>query len=154
MARGFLQRSDHGLKIGIGIAFVYCLSAQIILTVFAGKIGAYFVQAPEVVAEVARIMLIVSLSFFIAGPLMMIASYFQAIGEAGRAAILGLTKTYLFALPLTFLLPIWFGETGIWIAGPVAETLLLAVTIAVLARTARSHRFKWGLFTANSEVQT
>lgn len=149
-----LQRSDHGLKIGIGIAFVYCLTSQIILTLFAGKIGAYFVQAPEVVAEVARIMPIVSLSFFIAGPLMMIASYFQAIGEAGRAAILGLTKTYLFALPLTFLLPIWFGETGIWIAGPVAETLLLAVTIAVLARTARSHRFKWGLFTANSEVRT
>ena len=33
--------------------------------------------------------------------------------------------TYLFSLPLTFALPLVMGEVGIWVAGPIAEILML-----------------------------
>jgi hypothetical protein len=69
--------------------------------------------------EVARILPVISAGFFAAGPLMMIAMHFQAIGDAGRAAILGLSKPYLFAMPLTFALAGTVGEPGIWLAAPV-----------------------------------
>ena len=65
---------------------------------------------------------------FLMGPLMMIGTYFQAIGSAARAAISGLSKPYLFAIPMTLILPNWFGEPGIWFAGPSAEILLLGLT--------------------------
>jgi Na+-driven multidrug efflux pump len=84
--------------------------------------------------------------FFLMGPLMMVAAYFQAIGSATKAAILGLSKTYVFAIPLTFCLPVWFGEIGIWYAGPLAELMLLALTGLVLWRSAQGTQLKWGIF--------
>jgi Na+-driven multidrug efflux pump len=82
---------------------------------------------------------------------MMIAMHFQAIGDAGRAALLGLSKPYIFAIPLTFVLTGAFGEPGIWLAGPLAELLLFGLTALVLMQLARSRSLKWGLFQAALE---
>ena len=77
------------------------------------------------VSELARIMPINIALMFAAGPLFVIGGYFQALGDAKRAALIGLIKPYAFFLPLLFGLPFYFGEAGIWLAGPVSEGLLL-----------------------------
>jgi putative MATE family efflux protein len=130
---GEWARSHQSLRIALVTAFVYCVVVQIIVTTFAAQIGAAFVADAHVIAEVARIIPIMAIVFFLMGPLMMMASYFQTIGDATRAAILGLSKPYLFAIPLTFILPKFFGEPGIWYAGPSAETMLLVLTVTVVA---------------------
>jgi Na+-driven multidrug efflux pump len=76
---------------------------------------------------------------------MMIAAYFQAIGSAGKAALLGLTKPYAFTIPLTFLLPVLFGEMGIWYAGPLAEVMMLGLTAVVLWHGAQDPAMKLGI---------
>nr|WP_306267295.1 MATE family efflux transporter [Pararhizobium sp. IMCC3301] len=148
---GRWQRSNSSLKIAVCAAFVYCASIQLVLTVFSAQIGQAFVDDLIVVAEVARILPIIVVLFFVAGPLMMIATYFQAIGDAGRAALLGFSKPYLFALPLTFILTFTIGEIGIWTAGPAAEMMLLILTGAVLARTAQRQSLRWGVLHGISE---
>lgn len=145
------QRSNDSLMFAMVAAFIYCAIVQLLLTLFAEQIGAAFVDDPLVVAEVARVLPIIVASLFIAGPLMMIATYFQAVGDASRAAILGLSKMYLFAIPLTFVFAFVIGETGIWFAGPIAEMLLLVLTAVVLAKTAQRQRLRWGLFQMNVE---
>ncbi|MCM5681385.1 MATE family efflux transporter [Schlegelella sp. S2-27] len=147
------RRSDDCLRLGMTIAFIYCLVAEVALIGFAQPIGLLFVDDGEVVSEVAHIMPVMVAMFFAAGPLMMIASYFQAIGDAGRAAILSLSKPYLFAMPLTFAFAFAFGEEGIWMAGPAAEILLLALTAIVLGQAARREELRWGLFKATREVR-
>ncbi len=140
-------RSDNSLRIALWIAFIYCGLVQIIVLGMPEPIGRMFVADETVVSEVGRILPIMTSVFFIMGPLMMIATYFQAIGASLTAAILSLTKPYAFAIPLTFLLPLWFGETGIWYAGPAAELLLLGLTVVILRRNSRNiARLKWGLF--------
>ncbi|MCG3266926.1 MATE family efflux transporter [Yoonia sp. I 8.24] len=136
---GLWARSARSLQIALATSLVYCVIVQIIVTSFTVQIGAAFVDDPDVIAEVARIIPIMAIVFFLMGPLMMVASYFQTIGDATRAAILGLSKPYLFAIPLTFLLPKFFGEPGIWYAGPFAEILLLLLTIAVVALRRPTH---------------
>lgn len=143
-------RSDAGLRLGMSLALIYCASIELMLIVFPSEIALFFVTEPAVVNEVTRIMPVMVAMFFIGGPVMMIAAYFQAIGDAGRAAVLGLAKTYGFAIPLTFLLPTLLGEPGIWLAGPLAELLLLGVAMLVLAGTARRYGMAWGLFKAKS----
>jgi Na+-driven multidrug efflux pump len=125
---GSYRRSDASLRTAVLAAFGYWLTLQIGMSVFAAPIGSAFVSDPVVVAEVARTLPAISAGFFAAGPLMMIAMYFQAIGDAGRAAILGLSKPYIFAMPLTYLLAGTMGEPGIWLASPLSEVLLLALT--------------------------
>lgn len=78
--------------------------------------------------------------------------HFQAIGDAGRAAILGLSKPYLFAIPLTFALAGSVGEPGIWLAAPFAEVLLLGLTALVLLHLSRERSLRWGLFITGKEV--
>ncbi|MGJ8610043.1 MAG: MATE family efflux transporter [Octadecabacter sp.] len=139
-------RSDASLRMGLWGAFIYCTLVQVVVLSAPIRIAAAFVDDVAVIQEVARILPIMTCAFFLTGPLMMIASYFQAIGSAGKAALLGLTKPYAFAIPLTFLLPIWFGERGIWFAGPLAEMMLLGLTVAVLWRSAKKSALKWGIF--------
>ncbi|MFC7048729.1 MATE family efflux transporter [Emcibacter nanhaiensis] len=148
---GLWQRSNDSLRLAIMISFVYCLVSEIILVNLAGPIGRLFVDNTAVAGEVARIMPVMATMFFAAGPLIIIATYFQAIGDAGRAAVLGLAKPYLFALPLIFLLALTMGEKGIWMASPVAELLLLGLTTLILAGNARQQAFRWGLFRPEGE---
>ncbi|GGH38088.1 MATE family efflux transporter [Cribrihabitans marinus] len=151
-ARAF-GRSDESLRTAVLAAFFYCLTLQTVMSVFAADIGASFVSDGLVIAEVARILPVISAGFFAAGPLMMIAMHFQAIGDAGRAAILGLSKPYLFAMPLTFVLAGTAGERGIWLAAPLAELLLVGLTALVLTRLARGRSLRWGLFQTTGEVR-
>lgn len=146
------HRSDESLRLGMRIALIYCLTVEIILIGFAHPVALLFVNDGKVAGEVARIMPVMLAMFFAAGPLVMIATYFQAIGDAGRAAILGLAKPYAFATPLIFLLPFAYGEEGIWLASPAAEILLLCLTAIVLMVSARDNKLKWGLFKMTDQI--
>lgn len=141
-------RSDQSLRIGMAIAFVYCVIVQALLSAFPHAIARWFVDDPAVIETFARILPLTILMLWLAGPMIIIATYFQAIGNASRAAILGLTKPYAFALPLTFALPLIWGETGIWLAGPVAEVLMALLTGVVLMQSAKALNLRRGLFTA------
>ncbi|WP_298813772.1 MATE family efflux transporter [uncultured Roseibium sp.] len=147
---GKWQRSDNTLRLGLVIAFFYCLSAQVLLTLFARQIGFLFVEDARIVGELDRIMPINIAMMLVTGPFFVIATYFQALGDAGRAALISLIKPYFFFLPLLFVLPQYFGEIGIWLAGPAAECLLLLLTVAVLWSTARTNSTRWGLFVASA----
>jgi putative MATE family efflux protein len=56
------------------------------------------------------------------------AAYFQAIGKATPALLLTLTRQGFFFIPLVFILPIYFGELGVWMAFPIADVLATIVT--------------------------
>jgi Na+-driven multidrug efflux pump len=140
------HRSDASLRIALWVAFIYCAVVQIVVMSMPSRIASAFVEDVAVIDEVSRILPVMASVFLLVGPLMMIATYFQAIGSASKAALLGLTKTYAFAIPLTFLLPVWFGEIGIWIAGPLAEVMLLGLTAVVLRLAAQDQSLKWGIF--------
>lgn len=139
-------RTNTSLKIALVISLVYCTLIQSIFFLSRGQIGFIFVEDIAITSEIARILPLVSLLLFVFGPLMILGTYFQAIGDAARAAILGLPRTFLFAIPLTLALPFLFGEQGIWYSGIVSEILMLCLTIMVLRFQSVRHGHRWGLF--------
>lgn len=143
-------RTDKSIVLALGLALIYCVTVELIFLSSRSVIGYLFVDDSAIASEIARILPLVVLTTFIFGPVMMIGSYFQAIGDAPRAALLGLSRTYLFALPLIFALPFWFGEPGIWYAGIVAELLVLITTVLVLMHRRRLAGHRWGLLEARS----
>lgn len=150
---GFWQRSNASLRIALWAALIYCAGVQLVVMSAPGPLAAAFVDDPVVTGEVTRILPIMTSVFFLMGPLMMIAAYFQATGFAAKAALLSLTKPYAFALPLTFLLPLVFGEIGIWYAGPLAEILLLGLTGLVLMQGRQDKTLRWGMFQTDAEAR-
>ncbi|MEP3048644.1 MAG: MATE family efflux transporter [Roseibium sp.] len=142
-------RSDNSLRLGLITSLVYCLSAQLLMNLNAEAIGYLFIDDTAVVSEVQRILPIMTALLFVAGIMMIIATYFQAIGDAARAALLSLIKPYLFGIPLIFILAHGIGEPGIWYAGPTSEALLVVLAILVLSNSAKRKQLKWGLFMAS-----
>jgi Na+-driven multidrug efflux pump len=139
-------RSDRSIVLAVAMAVVYCGIVELTFLVTRADIGFIFIDDRVIAGEIARILPYAVITMIIFGPMMMIGSYFQAIGDAPRAALLGLSRTYLFALPLTFLLPFRFGEPGIWYAGAVAELLVLTTTVLVLTHRRKAGGNRWGLF--------
>lgn len=141
---GLWSRSNAILKLALLCSFAYAACAELGFILLRQQLGGLFVADPAVTAEVAAILPTFVAGYFTMGPMMMIASYFQSIGDVRRSALLSLARTYLFAIPLLFALPAVLGEGGIWLALPIADALLVIVVLIVLK--ARSRQAPWGLF--------
>ena len=129
-------------------ALVYCSLVEIAVELLAGRLGAIFVTDPAIVAEVRRILPWTIGAYFLFGQMLILSSYFQSIGDAPRAAIFGLSRPYLFTLPLTFLLPFVFGEQGIWMVPVFAEAGMSILAFLVLSQNARHRGWRYGLLPA------
>lgn len=60
-------------------------------------------------------------------------TYFQSVGKAGPAMFLGLSRQFLFLIPLVLILPKIMGIDGIWYAIPIADILSTALTALWMA---------------------
>ncbi len=61
-------------------------------------------------------------------------NYFQSTGKAGLAALLSLLRQVIVLLPVLMLLPRYMGLDGIWLAGPIADTISAVITSVFLFR--------------------
>lgn len=149
---GLWKRSDAGLKLGLVLALAYCAIFEAIMLLTHGSLGAIFVDDMATQREVARILPMTVALYIVAGPVMILSGYFQAIGDAKRAILLSIARTYAFAIPLTLGLPHLVGERGIWLAGPASELLMVLVVSALLVHSRAKAGFSWGLFRARTEA--
>ncbi|MDR3050913.1 MAG: MATE family efflux transporter [Oscillospiraceae bacterium] len=62
------------------------------------------------------------------------AIFMQSIGKAKAAISLSLLRDVIFLIIFSFILPVYFGVTGIFWAAPAADALAMAVTAVVAAR--------------------
>lgn len=143
---GLWQRSNDSLKLSLLLSLAYSSLVELGLIGFRHGLGMLFTADPGVLGEVERIIPVLLPFYFTFGPMMMIASYFQSLGDVRRSAILALSRTYLFMLPLIFTLPPLLGENGVWLAGPIADCMLVLVTAATLRGLSAERQ--WGLFVA------
>ncbi|TYC62452.1 MATE family efflux transporter [Rhodobacterales bacterium] len=151
LGAGLLHRSDGVLRIGLAAAIGYCLTLQILLTVYARQAGGIFSDAPALAEEIAHILPMIVGLYFASGPHLVIASYFQARGKAAVAGLLSLLKPYVFFVPLVFVLPAAVGANGIWLASPIAEGCLAVACLTLLALLARRDKARLGLFLKKME---
>lgn len=149
---GLPQRSDAALRLSLVVALGFQAALQAALVLFRQHWGLLFTDDPEVVATVAQILPLMTAGAFLTGPQLMLVNYFQAIGEAGRTVLLGLGRTYLVILPAVLIVPSLLGETGIWLANPVAEVVTLGLTGLVLSQSARQTGRRWGLFMSGAPL--
>ncbi len=59
-------------------------------------------------------------------------TYFQSVGKPRWSILLGLIRQAIVLIPLIFLLPVWFGLSGIWLAAPLSDLVAVGVTVPLL----------------------
>ena len=63
--------------------------------------------------------------------------YFQAIGRAGLAFILGVSRQFLILVPLVLVLPRFWGVDGVWVSFPLADFASMVLSLFLLFRSLR-----------------
>lgn len=140
-----MGRTNDSLKIALLVSVIYCGLVQAICLMFSPHFGAGFSDDPRITAETARILPWTTLVYVLCGLPVVLSGYFQSIGDAVRAGILGLSRTYLFSIPAVFILPHLFGETGIWMGAPAADMAMVALIAIVLAVNASRRGWRFGV---------
>ncbi len=77
---------------------------------------------------------LVVLAFPIVGFQIVASHFFQAIGKAKLAMFATLFRQVIGLIPLLFILPEFWGITGVWVAYPIADTMAALVVLFLLQR--------------------
>jgi len=104
---------------------------------FAEEIVSVFTSDSRILADTPNAMRWVFAAIPIIAVQLIGAAYFQAIGKAIPALLLTLTRQGFFFIPLVLILPIYFGELGVWISFPIADVTSTIVTGYFLNREIR-----------------
>ena len=127
-------RVKQAIRIAIIYAMVMASLVFVLLIGFPELITRMFTTDPLVIEKTPTAMRWV----FAATPIIAVqligAAYFQAAGKAIPALLLTLSRQGFFFIPLIFILPLWYGELGVWMAFPVSDVLSTLVTAYILYR--------------------
>ena len=127
-------RVRETINTAIKYASILATLVFIVLMVFPGAITKMFTTNLEVISQTPSAMRWV----FAATPIIAVqligAAYFQAIGKAKPALLLTLSRQGFFFIPLIFILPIYYGEMGVWMSFPISDVLSTLLTAYFLNR--------------------
>ena len=128
------DRVKQAIRIAIIYAMVMASLVFVLLIGFPELITRMFTTDPLVIEKTPTAMRWV----FAATPIIAVqligAASFQAAGKAIPALLLTLSRQGFFFIPLIFILPLWYGELGVWMAFPVSDVLSTLVTAYILYR--------------------
>jgi Na+-driven multidrug efflux pump len=99
---------------------------------FPHTVSAAFTRDAQLIAQSVVGMRLFVITFPLNGFQMTTSTFFQAIGKARISLLLALSRQVLFLVPSLIVLPLIWGLTGVWLAGPAADLAALATTLIVL----------------------
>lgn len=95
-------------------------------------IASMFMQDEKQIECAVNCLRITLLTFSIVGFQIVTTNFFQALGMAGKAVFLSLTRQILFMIPLLFILPPMWGLDGVWSAFPISDSVATIVAAIFL----------------------
>lgn len=131
------SRVRESIKLAITYACGLALVIFALIMIFPETIVSVFTDDEAVLRDTPWAMRWVFAAIPIIGIQLIGSAYYQAIGKATPALLLTLTRQGFFFIPLVLILPNYFGELGVWISFPLADTLSTIVTGYFLWRETR-----------------
>lgn len=95
---------------------------------FTREIAGAFTKNLEVIEDTSVALKIVFLAVPIIAIQLIGAAYYQAIGKAIPALLLTLLRMGFILIPLILILPMYYGEMGVWISFPIADISSTLIT--------------------------
>ena len=98
-------------------------------------------DTPDLIPMTARGMRLYSICYLFCGFCMFCSSFFTALNNGLISAIVSFLRTLVFQIVAIFVLPIWLGLDGIWLATPTAE--LLSATVSFVMFLANNKKYHY-----------
>ncbi len=135
---GNLDRVKRTVRLAIAASTALSAAGFLVLLLIPGPIFRIFSEDPNLIRTGIPVLRLVILIIPFIGVQMIGASYFQAVGKVRPAFLLGLSRQFVFLLPVMIVLPLVFGLWGVFAAYPLADLLSTIVTGLWLWKDVRS----------------
>ena len=99
---------------------------------FPREIASMLMQDETQIECAINCLRITTLGFWMVGFQIVATNFFQALGMAGKAIFLSLTRQIIFMIPLLFILPRLWQLDGVWMAFPFSDLAATIVTTILL----------------------
>lgn len=126
------------LKLAVTYAVCIMFIGMIIFWAFTPQLLGIFNASEQMLTIGVPALRIISLSFFLAGFDIILASVMQALGHGVISLIISMLRQLVVLLPVAFIFSKIFGLDAVWIAFPLAECAALVVTILFWRRVYRN----------------
>ena len=77
------------------------------------------------------------MAFVLYGLMVMAVTFFQAIGDGKKASLIVLGRQLVAFVPMALLLPQWLGVTGVWLAQPLVDTVIILLGVWLMISAIR-----------------
>lgn len=123
------DRAHEVISRSVLMASGFAVVAFLSLTLLPEPIFGLFTADMELRKIGASSLRLMNLALFCVGFQIMGAAMLQALGKAGPALFLSLSRQLLIFIPILILLPRFLGLNGIWLAFPVSDILASILTL-------------------------
>lgn len=120
-----------------GMVFLMGVLIFLLMTMISGWYGGLFVKHAAVQEMVKSGISVFMVSFFFSGINAITSFYFTSTGRAFESAVISSARGLVILLICIFVLPVYFGMTGIWLAAPVTEGITFGISIYFILKEIR-----------------
>ena len=96
-----------------------------------------FTDDPELVSRSVAGIRLMNMAILVVGFGMASGNLFQCLGMVKTSIFLSLTRQLLFLVPLLYVLPLFFGEKGVWYSFPISDVVSTFVAVYFVGRLFR-----------------
>ncbi len=136
---GHHRRLVDTVRVAVRCSALFALLSSLLLIAFARPILAAFSSDLELLEmAVPALRLFISALVLIAPSIIWI-NMFIGLGKGTTAMLLMFARDVVLLIPMLFILPFYYGLTGVWMAQPLSTILAFVMILTVSLRQIRSH---------------
>lgn len=132
------QRVKETYKKAVIIGSCMVMVGYIAIHIWSSQLIRLFNDDPALISMTTPAMLVYFTMMPILGFQIISANYFQAVGKPIQSTILSLSRQVLFFIPLLLILPNYWGINGVWRTPPIADSLSVILTAALISHEMKS----------------
>ena len=91
-----------------------------------------FTSDKELIDLSAKGLRMLTLSYPLVGFQMVASNFFQCLGMVNKAILLSMSRQMLFLIPCIYVLPLFFGNIGVWVSFPIADFAAFVISAILL----------------------
>lgn len=139
---GNMQRVKKALNIAMTSAILSAIVIILIQFFFSGEMVAMFIDEDNPAYTIASKGLpLFALGYIFFAINIVAISYFQSIERATPATVITVLRGFIFMIPCFIILPIFWGDKGMWLAVPVTELITTLYVFFIFLKTRRKSSY-------------
>ena len=91
-----------------------------------------FTSDEELIGLASKGLRMLTIAYPLVGFQTVASNFFQCLGMVNKAILLSMSRQLLFLIPCIYVLPIFFGNIGVWMSFPIADFAAFAISAVLM----------------------